>query len=98
MGKEKKHEEGIEIKKKKDEIKIYIKIHNINNLANEGGRVGLKQNAETGGQISGNKGKNADQGGQIAGDCGQNANQDGKVRSKGCGKCDEKHKKDKKHK
>lgn len=96
MGKEKKHEEGIKIKKKKDGLKIYIKIKNINNLANEGGQAGTKQKAETGGQNSGNKGENANQGGQITGKCGQNANQLGTVHSKGCGNCD-KHKKDKKH-
>lgn len=77
----------IEIKHDKFGLKIYITIVNNNNLANEGGNAGLKQKAQTGGQIvAGKNGKNANQGGQIAGKCGQNANQNGRVKSKNCGK------------
>lgn len=68
---DKRSEDGIVYR----EISIYINIYNTNNNAN----------AETGGQISGKKGRNANQGGQIAGKCGQNANQDGEVYSTNCG-------------
>ncbi|GFZ31678.1 hypothetical protein CSC2_22040 [Clostridium zeae] len=78
-------EEGVTIKHDKDGISIYINIYNVNNLANQGGNAGVKQAAETGGQISGKSGQNANQGGQIAEECGQNANQDGEVESEGCG-------------
>ena len=73
----------------KDGLSIYITIYNTNNNANEDSEAGLKQKAETGGQISGQRGRNANQGGQIAGNCGQNANQDGEVASEGCGSCED---------
>jgi hypothetical protein len=78
-------ETGIVFKHEKEGLSIYITIYNTNNNANEGGEAGLKQKTESGGQISGPKGKNANQGGQIAGRCGQNANQDGEVASTNCG-------------
>ena len=53
----------------------YTNIVNYGNLAINGGWI----HAETGGQISGNRGENANQGGQIAKRGGQNANQDGHV-------------------
>lgn len=81
---EKKPEEGVTIKHDKDGISIHIIIYNTNNLANRGS-AGVKKVAETGGQISGDRGQNANQGGQIAEECGQNANQDGQVESQGCG-------------
>jgi hypothetical protein len=82
---EKKEPEGIHFKHKKHGTSIYLTIYNNNNLANDGGNAGVKQSAETGGQIAGKGGENANQGGQIADECGQNANQDGKVKSRGCG-------------
>jgi hypothetical protein len=82
---DKQAEEGIIFKHEKDGLSIFITIYNTNNNANEGSEAGLKQKAETGGQISGPKGRNANQGGQIAGKCGQNANQDGEVESTNCG-------------
>ncbi|MEL7654605.1 MAG: hypothetical protein AAGU75_01710 [Bacillota bacterium] len=78
-------EDGVVYKHSKDGLSIYITIYNTNNNANEDSEAGLKQKAETGGQISGHKGENANQGGQIAGNCGQNANQDGEVSSANCG-------------
>ena len=78
-------EEGIVLKHEKDGLSIYITIYNTNNNANEDSEAGLKQRAETGGQISGERGQNANQGGQIAEKCGQNANQDGEVDSTACG-------------
>ena len=86
---------GVVFKHDKDGLSIHITIYNTNNNANEGSEAGLKQKAETGGQISGKGGKNANQGGQISGKCGQNANQDGEVSAKGncaegCGKEDHK--------
>ncbi len=88
-------ENGVVFKHDKDGLSIHITIYNTNNNANEGSEAGLKQKAETGGQISGKGGKNANQGGQISGKCGQNANQDGEVSAKGncaegCGKDDHK--------
>ncbi|GAB1803820.1 hypothetical protein [Priestia megaterium] len=67
--------------KEHEKICFNITIHN--NLANQGGNAGVNENAETGGQISGNAGQNANQGGQIAKKGGQNANQEGQVASKG---------------
>lgn len=57
-----------------------IKIFYINNgiIAKRRSRV----IAETGGQISGNRGQNANQGGQIARKGGQNANQEGQIAKK----------------
>ena len=82
---DKQSEERVVFKHGQDGLSIHITIYNTNNNANEGGNAGLKQEAETDGQISGEKGKNANQGGQIAGKCGQNANQDGEVESSNCG-------------
>jgi hypothetical protein len=64
----------ISFKHDKDGLSIEINIYNYNNLANQGGKAGNKQEAETGGQITGQGGQNANQGGQIAEDGGQNAN------------------------
>ncbi|MCU7741478.1 hypothetical protein [Priestia megaterium] len=63
-------------KKNKEHEKICFNINIHNNLANQGGNAGVRENAETGGQISGNAGQNANQG-------GQNANQEGQVASEG---------------
>jgi hypothetical protein len=82
---EEQEEKKVVFEHSKDGLSIYITIYNTNNNANEDSEAGLKQEAETGGQISGLKGRNANQGGQIAGNCGQNANQDGEVESKNCG-------------
>ena len=79
-------ESNVVFKHEKDGLSIHITIYNTNNNANEGSEAGLKQKAETGGQISGKGGQIANQGGQIAGKCGQNANQDGEVSSGRCGK------------
>ena len=70
-------------KKNKEHEKICFNINIHNNLANQGGNAGVRENAETGGQISGNAGQNANQGGQIAKKGGQNANQEGQVASEG---------------
>lgn len=78
-------EDGVCVKHDKSGVSVYVNIYNTNNLANEGGNAGLKQDAENGGQISGAAGENANQGGQIAAKCGQNANQEGQVESQGCG-------------
>lgn len=78
--------EDVVFKHDKDGLSIYITIYNTNNNANEDGQAGLKQEAETGGQISGGGGQNANQGGQISGKCGQNANQDSDVSGKACGR------------
>lgn len=83
---EKQPEDGFVFKHDKNGLSIYITIYNTNNNANEGSEAGLKQKAETGGQISGKAGQNANQGGQIAEKCGQNANQDGEVDSANCGR------------
>ena len=82
---DKESEKGIVLKHEKDGLSIYITIYNTNNNANEDSEAGLEQKAETGGQISGERGQNANQGGQIAEKCGQNANQDGEVDSTACG-------------
>jgi hypothetical protein len=74
--------EGISFKHDKDGLTIYITIYNNNNLANQGGKAGTKQAAETGGQING-QGQNANQGGQIAKKGGQNANQEGQIAKNG---------------
>lgn len=71
--------ENVVFKHDKDGLSIHITIYNTNNNANEGSEAGLKQRAETGGQISGKEGKNANQGGQIASKGGKNANQDSEV-------------------
>ena len=70
-------------KKNTEHEKICFNINIHNNISNKGGNAGVKENAETGGQISGNAGQNANQGGQISGNAGQNANQEGQVASKG---------------
>lgn len=82
-------EDGIVIRHGKDGLYIYINIYNTNNNANEDSEAGLKQKAETGGQITGECGSNANQGGQIAGKCGQNANQDSQVCPQDCEGCAE---------
>jgi hypothetical protein len=74
--------EAISVKHDKDGLTIYINIYNNNNLANQGGKAGNKQAAETGGQING-EGPNANQGGQIAKEGGQNANQEGQIAKNG---------------
>lgn len=87
-GKDEQAEKKVVFEHSKDGLTIYITIYNNNNNANEDSEAGLKQKAESGGQISGLKGRNANQGGQIAGNCGQNANQDGEVESTNCGSVD----------
>jgi hypothetical protein len=59
-------------KKNKKPKKICFNINIHNNLANQGGNAGVKENAETGGQISGNAGQNANQEGQVASKGGKN--------------------------
>ncbi|HWP79914.1 MAG TPA: hypothetical protein VN446_04670 [Candidatus Acidoferrum sp.] len=81
---EKRTEEGIVFKHDKEGLSIYITIYNTNNNANEESEAGLKQEAETGGQITSEGGQSANQGGQIAEKCGQNANQDSGVTSTDC--------------
>ncbi len=86
---DKKPEESVVVKYDKCVPAVYITIYNTNNNANEDSEAGLKQKAQEGGQISGERGQNANQGGQIAEECGQNANQDSEVCSEACGCCDD---------
>lgn len=75
---------GVSFEHDKEGIKIIINIYNTNNLANDGGNAGVKQDVSQGGQNTvGENGENAGQGGQIAEKGGQNANQFGQIATKG---------------